>query len=62
MSWDDLEPKPKKGIAVGEDLKSLSVAELDARIAALRQEIERVEAELKAKKAHEAAAASIFKR
>ena len=35
MDWDDLKPKPKKGVTVGEDLKTLSVAELEARIAAL---------------------------
>jgi uncharacterized small protein (DUF1192 family) len=62
MDWDELAPKPVKAVTLGEDLKSLSVAELDARILALQQEIERVEAELKAKKAHEAAAAAIFKR
>jgi uncharacterized small protein (DUF1192 family) len=62
MDWDDLKPKPKPGIALGEDLKSLSVAELEARIAALEGEIERVRGELAAKKAHEAAAAAVFKR
>ncbi len=62
MDWDDLAPKPKKAVTLGEDLKSLSVAELVARIAALREEIERVEGELEAKKAHEAAAAAVFKR
>lgn len=62
MDWDELQPKPVKGIMLGEDLKSLSVSELDVRILALQQEIERVGAELAAKKAHEAAAAAIFKR
>lgn len=62
MDWDDLAPKPKKVVTLGEDLKTLSVAELTARIVALREEIERVEGELAAKKAHEAAAAAIFKR
>ncbi len=62
MDWDDLKPKPPKGVTLGEDLTTLSVAELQARIAALHAEIARVEAELAAKKAHEAAAASIFKR
>ncbi len=60
MDWDDVRPKPK-GISIGEDLKRLSVAELDARIAALEAEIERVKAERAAKKAHEAAAAALFK-
>jgi uncharacterized small protein (DUF1192 family) len=62
MDWDDLKPKPKPGVTLGEDLTTLSVAELEARIAALQREIERVKAELGAKKAHEAAAAQIFKR
>lgn len=62
MDWDDLAPKPKKGIALGEDLKSHSMSELEARIAALQAEIERVQAEIGAKKAHEAAAAAVFKR
>ncbi len=62
MDWDELKPKPPKGVTLGEDLTTLSVAELQARIAALHEEIARVEAELAAKKAHEATAASIFKR
>lgn len=62
MDWDDLAPKPKKAVTLGEDLRTLSVAELTERIAALREEIARVEGELGAKKAHEAAAAAIFKR
>jgi uncharacterized small protein (DUF1192 family) len=62
MDWDDLKPKAPKGVTLGESLESLSVGELEARIAALQQEIERVKAELAAKKAHEAAAAAIFKR
>jgi len=61
MDWDDLQPKPRKGITLGEDLKSLSQAELEARIVALGEEIARVKAELGAKKRHEAAAAAIFK-
>jgi uncharacterized small protein (DUF1192 family) len=62
MDWDDIRPKAAKAITLGEELASLSVAELDARIAALQQEIARVEAERAAKKAHEAAAAALFKR
>ena len=62
MDWDDLKPKPPKGVMLGESLETLSVGELEARIVALRQEIERVGRELAAKKAHEAAAAAIFKR
>jgi uncharacterized small protein (DUF1192 family) len=62
MDWDDLKPKAPKGVMLGESLESLSVAELEARIVALQQEIDRVRAELAAKRAHEAAAAAIFKR
>jgi uncharacterized small protein (DUF1192 family) len=65
MSWDDETPKPTgraAPITVGEPLTTFSVAELEARIAALTQEIERVREELGAKRAHEAAAAAFFKR
>lgn len=62
MDWDDIRPKTAKAITLGEDLASLSVAELEARIAALQKEIARVETERAAKKAHEAAAAALFKR
>ena len=62
MVWDDDQPKPKKGITLGDDLRTLSIAELEARLSALGEEIERVKRELQAKKAHEAAAASLFKR
>lgn len=62
MDWDEQRPAPAKAITVGEDLQNLSVAELDARIAALTREIDRVREELRAKRAHEAAAAAVFKR
>ena len=55
-------PKPAAPITVGEPLGDLSIAELEARIAALTQEIERVGEELRAKRTHEAAAAALFKR
>jgi uncharacterized small protein (DUF1192 family) len=64
MDWDDDKPKPAKPaatITVGEPLGSSSIAELEARIAALTREIERVREELRAKHAHEAAAAAVFK-
>lgn len=63
MDWDDDRPKaarPPTAITTGEPLGSLSVAELEARIAALTQEIERVREEMRAKQAHEAAAAALF--
>ena len=62
MDWDELKPKPAKGISLGEHLDSLSVGELEARIAALQAEIERVKDNLVSKRAHEAAAAAAFKR
>jgi uncharacterized small protein (DUF1192 family) len=62
MDWDELKPKPPKTVTVGEDLKTQSVAELEARIVTFTAEIERVRTELQAKKAHEAAAAALFKR
>ena len=30
MDWDDLKPKPKKGVTLGEDLTTLSVADFMA--------------------------------
>ncbi len=48
-------------MTVGEPLSNLSIAELEARIAALTQEIDRVRQELSTKRGHEAAAASLFK-
>jgi uncharacterized small protein (DUF1192 family) len=62
MNWDEDKPKPKPAITVGEALASLSIAELEARIAALTDEIERVRTEMRAKQAHETAAAAIFKK
>lgn len=62
MDWDDLKPKPPKTATLGENLETFSVAELEARIAALKAEINRVGVELKAKRSHETAAAELFKR
>jgi uncharacterized small protein (DUF1192 family) len=62
MDWDDLKPRPAKAVTLGESLESLSIAELEQRIVALTEEVERVRREVQAKKAHEAAAAAVFKR
>jgi uncharacterized small protein (DUF1192 family) len=62
MDWDDDRPRPAAPVTVGEPLANFSIAELEARISALTQEIERVAEELRAKRAHEAAAAALFKR
>ena len=61
MDWDDIQPKPKAALVVGEKLDQLSVADLKERIAALRTEIERVEAELASKEARAKAADALFK-
>jgi uncharacterized small protein (DUF1192 family) len=63
MDWDELQPKKAaKGVMLGENLETLSVGELEGRIAALNDEVARVGQELAKKKAHEAAAAALFKR
>jgi uncharacterized small protein (DUF1192 family) len=62
MDWDEARPPPARGMTVGENLETLSVAELESRIATLAAEIERVEAELHKKRSHEAAAAALFKK
>lgn len=62
MDWDDVVPKAKPTVAIGEALAALSLSELEARIAALEGEIERVRVEIAKKQSHEAAAAALFKR
>lgn len=62
MDWDEAVKKPAKGIAVGESLETLSIAELETRIAALKAEITRIEGEIAAKRKHEAAASALFKK
>ena len=63
MDWDDITPKkPKTNVAVGDNLSTLSVAELEARIAEFEREIERVKVELEAKRKHEQAASALFKK
>ena len=62
MDWDDLKPTPPKSASIGENLETLSVGELEQRIAALESEIERVRAELEKKRAHENAAAALFRK
>jgi uncharacterized small protein (DUF1192 family) len=62
MNWDDERPKPKASAGIGDNLETLSVAELEQRIAAFSAEIERVKAELARKRAHESAAEALFKK
>jgi uncharacterized small protein (DUF1192 family) len=62
MDWDEVRPIAAAGVQLGENLETLSVAELEARIEALKTEIERVGAERDRKRAHEVAASALFKR
>lgn len=61
MDWDESRPAPRTSVSLGDNLETLSVAELEQRIAAFSEEIERVKAELARKRAHESAAEAIFK-
>jgi len=62
MDLDDLMPRKKpSGAAIGDNLETLSVAELEKRIADLEAEIARVNVELGRKRQHEAAARALFK-
>ena len=61
MDWDEAQGKQKAAITIGENLSSLSVAELEGRVSALQAEIARIQAEITAKKAHTAAASALFK-
>ena len=60
---EELEPrKPRREIAVGEELSTFSVFELEARIAALEAEIARTKVALHARAATKNAADAFFKR
>jgi uncharacterized small protein (DUF1192 family) len=58
---EDDRPRPKVTHEIGQDLALLSVQELDARIALLRSEIERLEADIARKRSTRAAADQFFK-
>ena len=58
--WDEVERKKPVTIAVGDDLKTMSIAELEARIAAFQGEIARCEGEIAAKQGSRDAAESVF--
>ncbi len=62
MDWDDVRPKPQARVVLGEDLKTLSMADLRQRILACEAEIERLRSEIAAREAHEAAASRLFKK
>jgi uncharacterized small protein (DUF1192 family) len=59
---DDDRPKKKVTHEIGQDLALLSVEELGARIALMRDEIARLEADIAKKKISRSAADDVFKR
>ena len=59
---DDDKPKKKVTHDIGQDLTLLSVEELGARVQLLRDEIQRIEADMTQKRASRAAADQFFKR
>jgi len=59
--FDDDQPKKKTAHEIGSDVSLLSVDELDARIALLREEITRLEAERARKSASRSAAEGLFR-
>ncbi len=59
---DEERPRRPAGVAVGEPLDGLSLAEIDEHIGALRGEIERLEAARAKKQAANAAADAFFKK
>ncbi|MGN6548853.1 MAG: DUF1192 domain-containing protein [Pararhizobium sp.] len=59
--FDDERPRRKQEHEIGSDLSLLSVDELDARIALLKAEIERLEAERTSKGASRSAADKLFR-
>ncbi len=60
----DEDDKPKKKVVheIGQDLTLLSVEELSARVQVLRDEINRIEADMTQKRASRTAADQFFKR
>ncbi len=62
MEFDEPRRPTKPEITLGEDLSLMSVAELRARVEALKAEIARIESELRAKDSSRNAAESVFKR
>jgi len=58
---DDDRPRPRVKHEIGQDLSLLSVAELDARMALLAEEIERLKADKDRKAASRQAADAFFK-
>jgi uncharacterized small protein (DUF1192 family) len=59
--FDDLPKKKLQSHEIGQDLSAISIDELGERIALLKSEIERLEAERSRKDKAKSAAADIFK-
>lgn len=62
MDWDDVRPKAQAMPTLGEDLKTLSVADLKQRVMACEAEIVRLKHEIAAREAHGVAAGQLFKK
>jgi uncharacterized small protein (DUF1192 family) len=62
MDIEDLEPRKRRTHELGQELSKLSVAELEELIAALKDEIKRVEQVLASKQSSMSAAEAAFKR
>ena len=63
IDLDELMPrKPKPETVLGQDLSAMSVHELEARIAALEQEIQRTRDAVRSRSATKSAADAFFKR
>lgn len=62
MFDDDNRPKRRAAAVPGEDLSLLSISDLEERIALYRGEIERLEADIAAKRASRDAADAVFRR
>jgi uncharacterized small protein (DUF1192 family) len=59
--FDDEAAKPPRGHEVGAPIDTLSIDELEARIALLQEEIARLQGAIEARRQTKAAADSVFK-
>jgi uncharacterized small protein (DUF1192 family) len=62
MDLEDLAPKKKPDMVIGEDLAAISIAELEHRIQLLEAEIARIGESIRSKQASKAAADAFFQR
>lgn len=61
MDWDDVRKPHANALVVGEALGTLSITELEARVATLQAEIVRLTSAIEAKRHQAAAASALFK-